>query len=351
MSPVVRAALLLAAAAGLACAAGPRSPALAAVPGAPGSPALARRPLRPFDGARWIGRGIAYGPHRDGQRPGGASPSRAQIREDLALLRGRWGLLRLYGSGAPSPEIIALVHEERLPFKVLLGAWIAPEAGAPAAGLPAAPLPAARAANRAEVEAAVRLANAYPDVVLGLCIGNETQVSWSDHRAAPETLVEWVRAARAGTALPVATADDFAFWLSPESERVAREVDFVVTHVHPMWNGVALEGALAFTQARYAEVAARHPGVPIVLGEAGWATRRALEGEQARLVRGEAGEEPQRRFHDELTAWVTRERITTTWFEAFDERWKGGPDPDDVEKHWGLFRADRTPKRAAEGDR
>ena len=42
-----------------------------------------------------------------------------------------------------------------------------------------------------------------------------------------------------------------------------------------------------------------------------------------------------------------RERIVSTWFEAFDENWKGGPHPDEVEKHWGLFRADRTPKQAA----
>ena len=33
-------------------------------------------------------------------------------------------------------------------------------------------------------------------------------------------------------------------------------------------------------------------------------------------------------------------------FEAFDENWKGGPEPDDAEKHWGFFRADRTPKPA-----
>ncbi len=46
-----------------------------------------------------------------------------------------------------------------------------------------------------------------------------------------------------------------------------------------------------------------------------------------------------------------RERITSTWFEAFDERWKGGPHPDEVEKHWGLFRSDRTPKQAVAGPR
>jgi exo-beta-1,3-glucanase (GH17 family) len=94
-------------------------------------------------------------------------------------------------------------------------------------------------------------------------------------------------------------------------------------------------------------VAARHPGIPLVLGEAGWATRRHVEGEQARLIRGEASEAAQRVFLEQFSAWVARERIVSTWFEAFDENWKGGPHPDEVEKHWGIYRADRTPKEAA----
>jgi exo-beta-1,3-glucanase (GH17 family) len=335
---VTRGSLVAAAALALACAA---SPAPEPAPGsaAAGAPAPARtfvpRPLRPVLGARFVGPGICYGPHRDGQRPGGPSPTRAELREDLALLAERWSLLRLYASDGPAADVLALVHGERLPFKVLLGAWIAPET-----------TPAARAANRAQVEGAVRLAEAYPGVVLGLVIGNETQVSWSAHRVAPELLIGWIREARRATSAPVATADDFGFWLSPASDAVAREVDFVVTHVYAMWNGTSLEDALPFTQARYVEVVRRHPGLPVVLGEAGWATRRHVEGEQARLIRGEPGEGPQRRFFEAFTAWTTGERIVATWFEAFDERWKGGPHPDEVEKHWGLFRADRTRKQA-----
>jgi len=30
--------------------------------------------------------------------------------------------------------------------------------------------------------------------------------------------------------------------------------------------------------------------------------------------------------------------------DAFDEPWKGGNDPSEPEKHWGLFQVDRTPK-------
>ena len=300
--------------------------------------APARRPFHPFDGERFVGHGISYGPHRDGQRPGAEGPTRAQLREDLQLLRGRWDLLRVYASDGPTPELVALVHEERLPFKVLLGAWIAPEK-----------TPADREANRAQVAAAVRLANAYPSVVLAVVVGNETQVSWSAHRTDPAVLVEWLREARRGAKVPVATADDFGFWLSPESDRIAAEVDLIVLHAYAMWNGKALEDALAFTQEKYAATVKRHPGLPVLLGEAGWATKKHTEGEQATLIKAEAGEAQQRRFFQEFEAWVKREKIPSTWFEAFDENWKGGPHPDEVEKHWGLWRADRTPKAAVAG--
>jgi exo-beta-1,3-glucanase (GH17 family) len=34
------------------------------------------------------------------------------------------------------------------------------------------------------------------------------------------------------------------------------------------------------------------------------------------------------------------------FFEAFDEPWKGDPgNPRGAEKHWGLFKVDRTPKQ------
>ena len=110
--------------------------------------------------------------------------------------------------------------------------------------------------------------------------------------------------------------------------------------------GKTLDEALDFTRDRFSAVGARHPGIPLVLGEAGWATRRHDEGEQARLIRGEASEAAQRVFLERFSGWVARERIVSTWFEAFDENWKGGPHPDEVEKHWGIYRADRTPKAA-----
>jgi len=306
------------------------------------------RPFLPVSGDRWIGNAVAYGPHRDGQYPGGPSPSRKEIREDLRILCEHWGLLRLYSAVGPAETVLEIIREDSLDMKVMLGTWIDAEEQRDGNGEVLDRVPEAREANRREVETAIRLADAYPDIVLAVSVGNETQVFWSSHRVPPELLIEYVRRVRAGTEVPVAVADDFNFWNKPESRAVAREVDLIVVHAHPLWNGVLLESAPAWVDSTVLQIRDAHPDRTIVLGETGWATRKHDVGEQAELIRGRPGEEEQSIFFDSLTAWADRERITTFFFEAFDENWKGGEHPDEVEKHWGLFRADRTPKRALE---
>ena len=292
-------------------------------------------PLLVESGGHWIGNAICYGPHRDGQRPGGPSPSAADLREGLRLMLPRWNLLRIYGSVEFAETLLAVIREDSLDMKVILGAWIAPEAAA---------------ANRRELDTAIRLANAYPEIVRALSVGNETQVSWSAHKSSLEDLIGYVRRARADALVPVTVADDFGFWNTPESRALSAEVDFIMMHAHPMWNGLQLEDALPWLREQAAAVQAMHPGRTVVIGETGWASSVHDEGEQARLIQGRPGESEQKRFHDSVRAWAAAERRVVFFFEAFDENWKGGAHPAEVEKHWGLFRADRSAKAAMESE-
>lgn len=304
------------------------------------------RAFEPFSGSRWIGDAIAYGLYRDGQHPGGPEPTKDQVREDLHLLAARWGLLRTYGSVGPPETMLEVIREDGLDMKVMLGVWIGAEERRDSTGAVVERFPGEAAANRREIEAAVRLAAAYPDVVLALCVGNETQVFWSAHRVPPALLIDCLREVRARTSVPVATADDYNFWNKPESRAVAEECDFVVMHAHPLWNGLQLESALDWTRETVASIQAAHPERAVVLGETGWATGVHDQGEQAQLIKGRVGEDEQAAFHAALSAWVRAGRVPTFYFEAFDENWKGGAHPNEVEKHWGLYRADRTPKKA-----
>jgi exo-beta-1,3-glucanase (GH17 family) len=309
------------------------------------------RPFRPFLGDRWIGNAIAYGPHRDGQRPGGPTPTREQLAEDLRLMVRRWNLIRTYGAEGPADSILDVIRRDRLDLRVMLGIWVQAEDRRDSAGRVIERFPEAVAANRREIEAGVRLATQHPGLVIAVCVGNETQVFWSGNRVPPARLIGTVREVRARVNVPVTVADDFNFWNQPESRAVARELDFIVMHAHPLWNGRQLEEALDWTRATYAEVQAAHPRRLVVIGETGWATRRTDEGDQGRLMKGALGEAEQAAYYDAVTDWARREQVTTFFFEAFDENWKGGDHPDEVEKHWGLFRADRTPKRAVARER
>ncbi|MEI2710592.1 MAG: glycosyl hydrolase family 17 protein [Chitinophagaceae bacterium] len=80
--------------------------------------------------------------------------------------------------------------------------------------------------------------------------------------------------------------------------------------------------------------------MPVVITEAGWSTNSNGRGINPEMV----NEENQKVYYEDLVEWTTQENILTFVFEAFDEDWKGSPEPNEPEKHWGLFKIDRTPK-------
>lgn len=289
------------------------------------------RPFAPQQGGEPVLDGISYGPYRDGQRPGGPEPTEAQLLEDLRLLAPDWHLLRVYSSRGSTEAMLRLIETHDLPIQVMLGAWLAPDDAA---------------ANQAELDAAVRLAKAYPEVVVAVSVGNETQVDWSAHRSPQEGLVAALQEVRGQITQPVTTADDYNFWNKPASKAVADQIDFLTLHAYAMWNGKSLDEALAWTARTVADIRTHHPELPIVLGETGWATELDPEGREVKHIHAPAGEAEQARFFSEWVAWARENHQPYFWFEAFDEPWKGSDNPREVEKHWGLYRVDRTPKPA-----
>lgn len=300
------------------------------------------RPLTLEIDGQWIGHGIAYGPHRDGQAPGGQSPSAEEILEDLRLLAPHWQLIRMYGSSRESETTLRLIREHRLPIRMILGAWINPEKN-----------PSIRAENAAQVADAIRLAREYRELVLAVNVGNETQVHWSGHRCPPDQLVQHLRAVRTAIEQPVTTADDYNFWNKPESVAVAQEVDFLMMHAYALWNGRQLEEAMAWTGEMYEAVCRQHPGRLVIIGETGWATSHDAgkqgPGQEGTLMKAETSVRAQAEYLRQHQAWVKSKKVATFLFEAFDETWKGsGPSgsPLEAEKHWGVFDSRRRPKES-----
>jgi len=305
------------------------------------------RPFHPFLGDEWIGDAISYGCYREGQAPHKQGPSEAEILEDLTILKDHWNLIRVYGSdlGMNSDMVLKVIHENKLPIRVMLGIWLTNESLHPER----------RPDNQTEVLRGIELANKYPEEVIAVNVGNETQVWWSGHRMNPDTLISYIRQVRQSVSMPVTTADDYNFWNKPESQAIADEIDFIVLHAYALWNGQQLENAMSWTDSVYQDILTRHPTKTIALGETGWATTynpaKKQPWEQGALIKGEVGIEAQEYFLRDLNQWIQEKQVTTFLFEAFDEPWKGGGDesgPTEVEKHWGVFYKDRTPKPSLE---
>jgi len=274
---------------------------------------------------KWFGNALCYSGYREGQRPDSDKfPSQAEILEDFKILEKHWGLIRTYGSDQHSRDVLEVIRREKIGLKVMLGAWLSAE-------------PANMANNAKQIEECIRLANEYNDVVVAVSVGNEALVTWSDHKVPEDKVIQYVKQVKAAVRVPVTVDDDFLFWRDHGS-RLANVVDFVATHMYPLWGKQDIDSGLAVTVKLYNMVHASLPGKPIVIGEAGWATYTVGE-----LHAPRAGDEKkQKRYFEELTEWAQKNNVTVFFFEAFDEPWKGTG----TEGHWGLFSVDRKAKLA-----
>jgi exo-beta-1,3-glucanase (GH17 family) len=300
------------------------------------------REFAPLLADNQVGKGIAYGCFRKGQAPWGRGPSKKEILEDLKIISQHWDCIRVYNADDVSEDILKVIKIHDLEVKVMLGVWLVTENN-----------PADKMSNQTNVQRGIELANKYPEIVKAINMGNETQVYWSGHKLEQITLISYIRELRRNTAIPVTTADDYNFWNKAESQAVAAEIDFIVTHIHPLWNGRFIENAISWQDSTYQDLKVKHPGKDIVLGETGWATCYNAEkigpGEQGTLMKGDVSLKTQENYLIRLDEWTSKSRVFTFLFEAFDEPWKGGGEDtgeNEVEKHWGVFYENRNPKES-----
>jgi len=296
-----------------------------------------------------ISEGICYSGFRTGQHPdrgdGAVNPSYEQTLEDLNLLSGRAGfkLIRIYDSDENSALILRVIKENNIPIKVLLGIWLRAELSNHETcawltePIPEEELQANKKLNLLEIEKGIKLARAYPEIVVAVNVGNECLVDWNDHKVASDTIIAYVQKVKQAISQKVTVADNYKWW-SEHGTALAKAVDFISIHTYPIWEGKAVHEGLSFSIENIMEVRKALPDSKIVITEAGWPS---VASEFADRV----SEEKQQRYYHDFMAWTKKNNVTTFWFEAFDEDWKGNPDNMlGAEKHWGLYTVDRKPK-------
>jgi hypothetical protein len=195
------------------------------------------------------------------------------------------------------------------------------------------------AINEQEVEALIRLANANPDTVKRVIVGNEVLLRKD---LTPQELIGYIRRVKAAVKQPVSYADVWAFWLKyPE---VAKEVDFVTIHILPYWEDepVGIDGAAEHLVRIYKMIQQAFPGKPILIGEAGWPTRGRSRGPAVASMENGA------RYVRTLAKVSKQHGFDYNVVEAFDQPWKARMEGT-VGANWGVVDSDRKVKFAMSG--
>lgn len=291
-------------------------------------------------------RGLCYSGYRNGQSPElGILPSYDEVKEDLLLLRDDWRSLRLYASDAHSQTVLEVIRDEALNFTVMLGAYVTAEVDNPECPWGGVysqqQLRENQRHNDTEIAELIRLSNAFSDSVVCVSIGNEAAVSWTDHRVPIPRLIEFANRVRNQVTQPVTFCENYVPWQN-ELAPLAAVLDIISIHSYPVWEYKSIEEGLEFTVENYQSVARTYPDHQVIITEAGWATASNGRGIEPQQV----SEPAQRQYFEALMQWSERAQVLIYYFEAFDENWKGSAHPLEPEKHWGLYRADRTPKLA-----
>ncbi|TVP99979.1 MAG: glycosyl hydrolase [Balneolaceae bacterium] len=289
------------------------------------------------------GRAICYSGFREGQVPGERYPTYEEVKEDLMILRPDFKYLRMYDCDHHTLTTLEVIEKEKLDFKMMMGAFIEAEMNnfnCPWGGVYSKDdLKNNTNLNQNKIKKLVELANKYPDIIFSLSVGNEACVGWTDHYVHENKVREYAKQVKAAVIQPVTFCENYVPWQT-KLENLAHELDFISVHTYPVWEYKHIDEALQYTKENYYSVADKYPNKPVIITEAGWATNSNGRGINPENV----NELYQKIYFERLMAWVEEENILTFFFEAFDEPWKGSPEPLEPEKHWGIYKVDRTPK-------
>ena len=81
---------------------------------------------------------------------------------------------------------------------------------------------------------------------------------------------------------------------------------------------------------------------PIHIGETGWASFSS--GQYGPAGAKACDEYKEALYYQHMRDWTNEAGMSCFYFEAFDEPWKGGDNPGNSEKHFGLFKVDGKAK-------
>lgn len=176
----------------------------------------------------------------------------------------------------------------------------------------------------------LRNALAQRAFVDGYCVGNEGLGVRYDVPQLQQRMTELRRL----TGRPVTTSEPIQHYFKGRyREWLRNHSDWLFPIAHPYWaDQVNPTSAVDWVMAQH-DLLVAASGRPVMLKEAGVPTAGMVGYSERAQV--------------DFFALIRRSRLAFVYFEAFDQPWKGYARRQEAEAHWGLFRADGTPKAAA----
>ena len=263
---------------------------------------------------------LSFAPFREGFSPLEETfPLKEHIEEDLRLLADKTHSIRTYaslGGMEPTPELA-----RKYGLSMIQGGWLG----------------YGYMDNKNEIAALIKSANANPDVVKRVIVGNEVLLRGDMD---VERLIGYIREVKRAVKQPVSYADVWSMYM--KNPKLINEVDFITIHILPYWEDepISVEHASEHLEkiVKQVEDEARGiaPGKPILIGESGWPSAGRQRGQAIPGVVNEA------KFIRDMIQVVNRHGFDYNIVEAFNQPWKSNLEGV-VGANWGLMSADRKP--------
>ena len=265
-------------------------------------------------------RSLSFAPYREGFSPIEEKfPLPQHIDEDLSLLADKTYCVRTYsvrGGMEPTPGFA-----RKYGVEMIQGGWLGD----------------GEADNRKEIDALIQSANANPDVVKRVIVGNEVLLRKD---LTIDQLITHIREVKQAIKQPVSYADVWSSYM--KYPQLFNEVDYITIHILPYWEDepVAIDRAVDHVEkiVKQIEAKAREVGAnkPILIGESGWPGVGRQRGNAVPSIVNET------RFIRSLIQVANRHGFDYNIVEAFNQPWKSHNEGV-VGANWGLLSIDREP--------
>jgi exo-beta-1,3-glucanase (GH17 family) len=332
---------------------------------------------------------FCYGGYRLDTRD--SVPTIEELKDDMKILDAMGiKIIRTYNTQqyAHASNLLEAIHQlknedHEFEMYVMLGAWIDCEgAWTDTVNHNAEDLEN----NSSEINAAVEMAQQYPDIVKIIAVGNEAMVHWAtSYFVYPDVILKWVNYLQQlkikgdiSEDIWITSSDNFASWGGGDNSyhledltELIKAVDYISLHTYPFHDShnnpsfwgvpadeesfsdvekadAAMLRAKKYAKMQYKATADYIAGLgiekPIHIGETGWAT---VSGSSFGASGSQAADEYKGKlYYEHMRDWTNKAGMSCFYFEAFDEKWKDKNSVLGSENHFGLINLDGQAKYA-----